>query len=152
MSGDVSATVGSTRAAVDPRAPRFGQSLTALGTGAFVVTGHPAPLYAVAAVLVVAVLSRWRVDVYGTLWKRAVVPVVGRPAETEPAAPHRFAKLLGATFTATATGLALAGYTLPATVVAGAVAVLAAVAAVFDVCVGCRMYRQVSVLHRLDVV
>lgn len=137
---------------VDPRAPRFGQSITALATGAFVVTGQPAPLFAVAAVLAVSVLSGWRVDLYGLVWRRGVLPLVGQPGRLEPAAPHRFAKLLGATFTVVASGLFVAGLVLPAVVVAGIVAVLAGLAAVLDVCVGCRMYREVSYVRRLGVV
>jgi hypothetical protein len=88
-----------------------------------------------------------------------MIPVVGKPDEKEAAAPHRFAKLMGATFTGTAAvllyaapavgveALSLAGYA-----VAGMVAVLAAVAGVGGYCVGCRMYRQVGFFRRLGVV
>lgn len=137
---------------VDPRAPRFGQSITALATGAFVGTGHPAPMFALAGILALSVLSGWRVDLYGVLWRHAAIPLVGPPDRREPAAPHRFAKLLGATFTVAGSGLFVAGLVLPATVVAGMVALLAGVAAVLDVCVGCRMYREVAFVRRLGVV
>lgn len=137
---------------VDPRAPRFGQAITAVGTIAFVAIGNPIPLYVIAMILVASVASGWRLDVYGFLWRRAVLPVVGAPAEREPAAPHRFAKLMGATFTAIAAVSVLAGYTRIAIVVAGVVGLLAGIAAVFDVCVGCRMYRQVRFVRELGVV
>jgi hypothetical protein len=137
---------------VDPRAPRFGQSITALATGAFVATGRPEPLFAVAAILAVSVLSGWRVDLYAVVWRRAVAPIVGPPDRREPAAPHRFAKLLAMAFTLGASVLFVAGSVLPAMVVAGLVAVLAGVAAAFDVCVGCRMDREVSYVRRLGVV
>lgn len=137
---------------VDPRAPRFGQSITTLGMVAFVATGNPVPLFAVAAILVVSVLSNWRLDLYGVLWKNVMVPLVGKPEQREPASPHRFAKLMGAGFTATASLLWLAEFTLLATLIAAMVGVLAFVAAALDVCVGCRMYSQVKLFRDLGVV
>ena len=81
---------------------------------------------------------------------------MGAPATKEPAAPHRFAKLLGAGFTTLASLLLLATLAgAPATfavggyALAGIVAVLAIVAAAFDYCLGCKMYRQVSFFRRL---
>lgn len=151
---------------VDPRAPRFGQGLTALGLTAGLVMREPLLVGAVALVLATSVATRWRVDLWATLWRRVGLPVAGRPDEKEPAAPHRFAKLLGATFTglavvafaadlfvtrppgiASLSGLAVLGYGL-----AGLVAALAGLAAATGVCVGCRMYRQVSYFRRLGVV
>lgn len=151
---------------VDPRAPRFGQALTATGLLAGVALQQPLLVGAVAAVLCTAVASGWRLDLWGVLWRRLAIPVVGAPADREPAAPHRFAKLVGAGFTGLATlsfaadavlapaavawghsGLALAGYGL-----AALVAALAALAATTGICLGCRMYRQVSFFRRLGVV
>lgn len=137
---------------VDPRAPRFGQSITAVGMAAFLATGNPAPLFAVAAILLTSVLTNWRVDLYGIVWKNAMIPLVGKPEERETAAPHRFAKLMGASFTAIGSLLWLANLSLAAAVVAAMVGGLAFVAAALDVCVGCRMYRQVSFFRDLGVV
>lgn len=141
---------------VDPRAPRFGQGITTLGLVAGIALQEPAFVYAITAVLVVAAVSGWRIDAYSFLWRRVLIPVVGKPAERESAAPHRFAKLMGATFTAAASGLLLVGSASGAGLLvaggfalAGVVAVLAAVAAVLDICVGCRMYEQVSFFRRL---
>ena len=143
-------------ALVDPRTPRFGQAITAIGLAAGVVLQAPAFVYAIAVILVVSAASGWRLDLYGFLWRTVLLPIVGRPDEREPAAPHRFAKLMGATFSALAgvlllaagvTGLgslALVGYA-----VAAMVAILAGVAAAFDYCVGCKMYRQVSFFRDL---
>jgi hypothetical protein len=140
---------------VDPRAPRFGQAITALGLGAGVVLQQPVFVFAITAILVVSAVSNWRLDLYGFLWRTVAMRVVDGPAERDAAAPHRFAKLLGATFTTVASvflvggtvadigWLSLAGYAT-----ASLVAVLAAVASVFDYCIGCRMYRQVSFLRR----
>lgn len=147
---------------VDPRAPRFGQSLTAIGLVAGIALAEPAVVVAVTVVLNLAVVSGWRADLYAALWRHAMIPVVGPPTEREPAAPHRFAKLMGAGFTLVASvllladtalpALALGGLTVAGYVVAGLVALLAGIAAVFDVCVGCRMYQRVSFFRSLGVV
>lgn len=137
---------------VDPRAPRFGQAITALGLGSAVAFDLPVVLYATAAVLVVPVASGWRIDPYAVLWRTAVLPVLGRPEEREPAAPHRFARVLGAIGAGLASALALAGAPTAAYAVAGGVALLAALAASTGTCLGCRMYRQVSFFRRLNLV
>lgn len=147
--GAATASSGRSADLVDPRAPRFGQSITALGLLAGIALQAPAFVYAVAAVLVVAAASGWRLDLYSFLWRRGMVPLVGEPDEREPASPHRFAKLMGAAFTALASALLAVGVASAGFVVAGLVAALAAVAAVLDICVGCRMYEQVSFFRRI---
>jgi hypothetical protein len=141
---------------VDPRAPRFGQTITTLGLVGGIALREPLLVYAISAILVVSALSRWRLDLYGFLWRNAMRRVLGGPDETEAAAPHRFAKLLGAVFTAVASVLLLAGgyagvssVVIAGYAVAGSVAVLAFAAASFDYCLGCKMYRQVSFFRRL---
>lgn len=139
-------------ALVDPRAPRFGQALTTAGLAGAVALDAPPLLYATAAVLVAAVASGWRVDVYALLWRHAILPVVGPPTEREPAAPHRFARVLGAVGATLASAAVLAGVPLVGYALALAVAALAGLAASTGLCVGCRMYRQVALFRRLDVV
>lgn len=136
---------------VDPRAPRFGQAITASALALGVVLQVPAFVYAIAAILVISVVSRWQLDLYAVLWRRVVSPAVD-PATPEPAAPHRFAKLLGATGTALASVLLVAGVPLAGYAIAGLVALAAGLAATTGICLGCRMYRSVSFFHRLDVV
>lgn len=147
-----SSSASSDAAVVDPRAPRFGQSITAslllLGVG----FREPVLVATVAVVLGAAVLSRWRLDLYRVLWRRLAVPVVGPPDEREPAAPHRFAKLLGATGSWIATLLLVAGLPLLGFGVAAVVGLLAGVAAATGICIGCRLYRQVAFLRARDVV
>lgn len=138
-------------ALVDPRAPRFGQAITAGGLALGVALREPVLVYAVAAVLLTAVLSRWKYDPYGLLWRRLVGTVV-QAVEPEPAAPHRFAKLLGAVGTTLASALLVGGPPLAAYAVAGLVAVAAGLAATTGICIGCRMYRSVALFRRLDVV
>lgn len=139
---------------VDARAPRFGQALTATLATLGLVLADPRIVAALALVLATAVLTRWRVDAWATLWRRLAVPVVGPPAEREAAAPHRFAKLVGATFTGVATPIlflggptAAVGYALVL-----AVAALAALGATTGFCLGCRLYQQVGFFRRTGVV
>lgn len=90
-------------------------------------------------------------DACGLLWKHVARRFVDG-ADPEPAAPHRFAKLMGATFTLGASALLLTGFPLPGFAVAAMVAALAGIAAGAERCVGCRLYRQVSFFRRLGVV
>lgn len=136
---------------VDPRAPRFGQAITTAVLALGLVLQVPALVYAIATVLVLSVVSRWRIDLYAVLWRRVVSRLV-EPTTPEPAAPHRFAKLMGATGTAMASVLLLAGLPIIGYVVAGLVALAAGLAATTGICLGCRMYRSVSFFRRLDVV
>lgn len=136
---------------VDPRAPRFGQALTASGLLGGVLFAEPAVIYAFTLVLAVPVLTRWRVDLYAILWRSGVGPVL-EPATPEPAAPHRFAKLIGAVGTVIASGLVLSGLPLLGYLVAAAIGFAAGLAATTGICLGCRMYRSVSLFNRLDIV
>lgn len=136
---------------VDPRAPRFGQAVTTLLLVAGLATGEAVPVFVVAGILLAAVLSGWRLQVYGLAW-RALQPLVGHTPDPEPAAPHRFATLVGATGTATASALLLAGWPGAGFAVAAAVAAAAGLAATTGICLGCRLYRQVGVARRLGVV
>lgn len=139
-------------ARVDPRAPRFGQAMTASLLGIAVVLGEATLVYLVAGILALAVVSGWHIDLYGLLWRYGIVPVVGRPDSLEAAAPHRFAKLLGAAGTAAASVLLVVGQPLVGFAIAGGVTALAALAATTGICLGCRMYRQMSILQRHNVV
>lgn len=138
-------------ARVDPRVPRFGQSLTAGGLLAGIALDLPVLVVAVTAALAVPVATRWRVDPYGLLWRWGVAPHLA-PTRPEPAVPHRFAKLLGAVGTTLATVALLAGVPLVGYALAGAVALAAGLAATTGLCLGCRMYRGVSLFRRLNLV
>lgn len=136
---------------VDPRAPRFGQAITATVLLVGVAFQLPGAVYAVATILLVATFSGWRLDLYASLWRR-LSPVVGEPDEREPAAPHRFAKLLGVTGSVLASGSLLAGIDIVGYVIAAAVATAAGVAAVTGFCLGCRFYHRVEAARRLGLV
>lgn len=150
---------GSNATLIDPRGARFGQIITATLLTAAIVVQEPLLVLTIAVILGASVLSDWRLDLYSILWRQVVVPLVGTPMGTEPAAPHRFAKLMGAFFTALATLLlvtaplvripefAWIGYAI-----AGLIALLAGISGVGDYCLGCKMYEQVSFFRRLDVI
>lgn len=143
-------------ARVDPRAPRFGQALTATFTLLGVALGEPLLILFVALVLGTAVLSGWRLDFYGALWKRVMIPLVGPPEERESATPHRFAKLMGAIGTALASLLFLVGGFLPGATlfgfgIAAVIGALATLGAVTGFCLGCRLYGQVSYFQRIGI-
>lgn len=137
---------------VDPRAPRFGQALTASGLALGIALQYPPLIYLVALVLVTAVVSGWRLDLYAWLWRNVASGFVEEAGDRESASPHRFAKLMGAFFTLLASVLLFLGFPLPGYLFAGLVMVLAGLAASTGICVGCRMYRQVRFFRRLGVV
>lgn len=139
-------------ATVDPRAPRLGNTLTATGLLGGVVLAHPAPIAAVGVVLAAAVLSGWRLDLYALAWRRVAVPLVGPTDEREAAAPHRFAKLMGAVGASLATVLLVADLALAGYALAVAVGLAATLSATTGFCIGCRLYRQVALFRRLGVV
>lgn len=77
--------------------------------------------------------------------------LVGPPEEPEPGTPHRFTRLLGATVSLLAGGLLAMGSKIAGYVLAASIGLLAAIAAETGFCLGCRMYRHVSVLGRRGV-
>jgi hypothetical protein len=139
-------------ALVDPRAPRFGQAITALTLVVAIAFQLPILVYALAVVLSAAVISGWRIDVYALLWRQGALRLLDPPTAREPAPPHRFARVVGAVFTTGASVTILAGFPVVGYVLAGLVAVLAALAATTGFCLGCRLYRQVQLFQRLGVV
>ncbi|MDX3357454.1 DUF4395 domain-containing protein [Streptomyces sp. ME01-24h] len=125
---------------IDARGPRFGASLTAAVLAAVLVTGSPWLLAVQALVFAVGAAAGVQYSPYGLLYRVAVRPRLGPPAETEDPAPPRFAQAVGLAFAV----LGLAGYAtglvwlgLAATACALAAAFLNAV---FGYCLGCEMY------------
>lgn len=143
---------------VDTRSPRFGQAVTSIIL--LVGIGLQEPLFIVASAipLVLAVLSGWRLSVYGTIWQTLVRPVVGEPAETDSALPHRFATIVGASFDVVAVAflfaapvagmptLAFVGYAF-----AFGHLIAAVLGGFVGYCLGCKMYRQVAFVRRLNL-
>ncbi|MFB6361628.1 MAG: DUF4395 domain-containing protein [Halobacteriales archaeon] len=137
---------------VDPRAPRFGQAVTAGGLLLGLGLQAPVFVYAIALVLNTALWTRWRFHPYSVVWRRAIAPRVGPAGELEPAAPHRFATLVGAVGTLLASLAFLFGAPAFAYILSGAIAAAAGLGATTGFCLGCRMYRSVSLFRRLNIV
>jgi hypothetical protein len=143
---------------VDPRGPRLGQAVTAaLALGA-VALQEQALVYALAVVLVVPVVSRWRIDPYRFVWTRAGRRLVGPSGAVESAIPHRFARVVGSAFTTVGSALLVAAWAsgigwlaTPGYGIVAVVGLLAALGATTGICVGCRMYRQVGVFLDLGL-
>lgn len=137
---------------IDPRVPRFGQTITTIGLVAGIALDTPELVFTITAILGLAVVSSWRVDAYALAWRHVIQPVIGDTTDPEPAAPHRFAKLLGAVGTVLASAAILIGVPTLGYVIAGGVAVAAGLAATTGICLGCNLYRQVRFFRRLDVI
>lgn len=143
---------------VDPRAPRFGQAITAVFALVGVLFQESVVIFLLAVLLVVPVASRWRVDPYGFVWQRGVRRVIGPPTHRESAVPHRFARVVGALCTTVASGLLLGAMVSGVGPLAGVgyglalvVGALAALGATTGFCLGCRLYRQVGVFRDLGL-
>jgi hypothetical protein len=127
---------------VDANVPRFNQAMVAVLVGlAFVLQWWPL----VAVVTGILALTRFAGPHWGLftqLYLRVIRPRLNGSTETEPAAPPRFAQLLGTVFLGAATGTFLLGWIAVGWVIALAVFVLAALAATTRICVGCIIYER----------
>lgn len=134
------------RPGIDPRAPRFNQGVVGVGALASFLVASPWILPPLALFLAAgAFLGPWA-NPLGLAWRHALVPLLrlGPPARLKDAAPVRFAQGVGFVFLAAASTLLLAApegvLHLVGWGLVLAVAALALLAAVTDVCVGCTMY------------
>ncbi|MFE0510730.1 DUF4395 domain-containing protein [Streptomyces sp. NPDC058964] len=133
---------------IDTRGPRFGAAVTTVVLAAALITGS-------------AWLSAWQTlafalgaaagvgrSPYGWVFRKAVRPRIGPPAEFESPEPPRFAQAVGFVFA----GLGLVGFTLGpgwlGLAATGAALAAAFLNAVFGYCLGCEMFlliRRVTV-------
>lgn len=127
---------------VDVNVPRFNQAAIAVLTAvAFVLDFWP--LVAVSAViLVVNRVGGPRYSLFGQVYTRLIKPRLSSDVKTEPAAPPRFAQLLGAVFLSVATVLFVVGLAVAGWVVTLMVTALATLAAATRICVGCIIYER----------
>ena len=129
-------------ARVDVNVPRFNQAMVA-GLVGLAFVGQWWPLVgAVAAVLAITRLAGPRWGLFTQLYVRLVRPRLAGPIETEPAAPPRFAQLLGTVFLGAATVAFVVDWAVIGWAIALAVFVLAALAATTRICVGCLIYER----------
>ena len=129
---------------LDPRGPRFAAALTTV-IWRVLVAGSLAPVIAGALVLAQAVVfaitaADPRRGPYGLLYRAVLARRLGPPAELEPAAPVRFAQLVGLVFALVAAGGFLGGVPVLGFAAAGAALAAAFLNAVFALCLGCEVY------------
>jgi hypothetical protein len=126
---------------LDPRGPRFAAWLTTAVLSGWLALAQAA-VFAITA-------YRPQYGPYGLIYRALVAPRLGPPSELEPAAPVRFAQLVGLIFAA----VSAIGY-LTGAVAVGLVAAAFALAAAFlnaafGLCLGCEAYLLIRRLtHR----
>lgn len=125
---------------IDARGPRFGAAVTTVVLAAVLVTGSGALLAWQALCFGLGAVAGVQRSPYGLLFRTAVRPRIGPPAEFESPAPPRFAQGVGLAFAL----IGLTGYVwgplwlgMAATACALAAAFLNAV---FGYCLGCELY------------
>lgn len=124
---------------LDPRGPRFAASVTAVVLAAVLVTGSGWLALLQAAVFAITAADPRR-GPYGLVFRALVAPRLRPPAELEPAAPVRFAQLVGLAFTLVASVGYLSGLTVVGLVAAGFALAAAFLNAAFGLCLGCEAY------------
>lgn len=129
---------------LDPRGVRFAATITTVVLALVLITGSGWLALAQAIVFALPALFGMRFSPYGALFRVAVRPRLGPPAETEDAAPVRFSQTVGLGFTVVAAAGYLSGLT-GLGVVATAFALAAAfLNAAFGFCLGCEMYGLIA--------
>jgi hypothetical protein len=124
---------------LDPRGPRFAAAVTTVVLVLILVLGNG--WLALAQTLVFAI-SAWspRWSPYGLVYRHLVAPRLAKSTELEPAAPVRFAQLVGFGFLAVATTGYLTGVSVLGLVFTAFGLVAAFLNAVFGLCLGCDVY------------
>ncbi len=146
------ATVGTLTASnedlsvIDARAPRFNQTVVALGATVAVFTGAWPILALLGTQLAVSVLFGRQYCLPCVFYFKVVQPRLGAGPVEDSRAP-RFANVLGFVFLLSASVSYATGFTAVGVALAGLVAVLATLAATTGLCVGCEVYRIVAKLR-----
>lgn len=128
---------------VDVNVPRFNQAVVAVLTALGFVFQQPWLVVVTFAVLAIS----WAgpaVAPLTQLYVRLVRPRIqpDGPNEFEPAAPPRFAQLIGTVFLGAASFALVAGWTLIGWALSLIVMALAALAAATRICLGCIVYER----------
>ena len=127
-------------AVIDERAPRFNQGVVALTCSFALATGRwgVAGVMGLQLIVGLALGRRWCLPC--VIYFEVVQPRIGEGA-IEDSRPPRFANMLGAGVLTAATALHAAGAHALGSVLVGAVAGLAGLAAITGLCVGCSVYK-----------
>jgi Domain of unknown function (DUF4395) len=128
---------------IDARAPRFNQGTVGVVSAVALLTGWwwLFGLLALQLVLGLTLGRRWCLPCVA--YFRLVQPVLGE-GRVEDARPPRFANMIGATLLAVTTLAYLVGLRTVGLVLGAMVMVLALLAAVTGLCVGCELYRLLA--------
>ncbi|WP_169953074.1 DUF4395 domain-containing protein [Microbispora sp. H11081] len=129
---------------IDSRGPRFGAAVTSVVLAVALVTRNP---WVLAAQAVVFALGAADASPYTLVFRRFVRPRLGRPAETEDAAPPRFAQAVGLGFAVMGLIGFAAGITALALGATAAALLAAFLNAAFGFCLGCETYLLIRRLQ-----
>jgi uncharacterized protein DUF4395 len=124
---------------LDPRGQRFAAALTTVVIIVVLATGWGWLALAQAVVFAVTAADPRR-GPYSFVYRALVLPRIGPPAEREPAAPVRFAQLVGFAFLTVAAIGYLSGVTALGVTFAALGLLAAFLNAAFGLCVGCEVY------------
>ncbi|MER6187348.1 DUF4395 domain-containing protein [Streptomyces sp. NPDC001652] len=128
---------------IDVRGPRFGAAVTTLVLAVVLITGNVWLLAWQTLAFALGAAGGVARSPYGWLFRKAVRPRIGPPAEFESPQPPRFAQAVGLAFAV----VGLAGYTLGPTwlglAATGAALAAAFLNSAFGYCLGCEMYLLV---------
>ena len=131
---------------IDARAPRFNQTVVALGALTAVWTGAWPILAVLGAQLAVSVLFGRKYCLPCVFYFTVVQPRLGE-GELEDSRLPRFANIIGAVFMLSAAGFSAVGLTTVGLVLGSMVAALASLAAISGICVGCEAYALLAKLR-----
>jgi hypothetical protein len=129
---------------IDPRGPRFNQTVLATGLviGFVLQQWWVVPVFAVVLFLGAAFGPQY--GPFLRLYAQVIKPRLAPPSELEDPRPPRFAATVGVIFLGAATVAFAIGATTVGWVLALIVAALAGLAAATKICVGCEIYLFVA--------
>jgi len=127
---------------LDPRGQRFAATLTSVVLVVVLATGWGWLALAQAVVFAITAADPRR-GPYAYVYRALIRPRLGPSTETEPAAPVRFAQLVGFSFLAVASVGYLGGATALGVVFASLGLLAAFLNAAFGVCLGCEAYLAI---------
>lgn len=144
MNDAVTPSIHSVPKPIDPRGPRFNQTVLAIALllGFVLQVWAVAPIFAVVLFLGAAFGPRY--GPFLRLYVEVIKPRLAPPRELEDPRPPRFAATVGVIFLGAATIAFLAGATVVGWILALIVAALAGLAAATGICVGCEVYLVVA--------
>jgi hypothetical protein len=125
---------------IDVRGPRFGATLTTVVLAVVLITGNGWLLAVQALVFAVGATAGVQNSPYGWVFRTLVRPRLGPPAETEDAAPPRFAQAVGLAFSLIGVIGYLIGPQWLGMAATGCALAAAFLNAAFAYCLGCEVY------------